>query len=79
MYALKRKNANFPDIYFTILEAAQLLLNLLITRMPKQKTEELGSLSKSEKVRLNILYSRGGAAYGSNQNLSKPSSLSKTK
>ena len=46
--------------------------------MPKQKLEELGSLSKSEKVRLNILYSRGGAEYGSNRNLSKPS-VSKNK
>ena len=47
--------------------------------MPKQKIEELGSLSKSEKVRLNRLYSRGRAAYGSIQNLSKASGLSKKK
>ena len=39
--------------------------------MPKQRTEELGSLSKSEKVSLNRLYSRGRAAYGSVQNLSR--------
>ena len=44
--------------------------------MPKQKIEELGSFSKSEKVRLNRLYSRGRAAYGSIQNLSKASVLS---
>ena len=47
--------------------------------MPPQKIEELGSLSKSEKIRLNRLYSRGRAAYGSIQNLSKRSDLSKTK
>ena len=48
--------------------------------MPKQKIEELGSLSQSEKVRLNRLYSRGRAAYGSIQNLrSKASGLSKKK
>ena len=47
--------------------------------MPKQKIEELGSLSKSEKVRLNRLYSRGRAAYGSIQNLSKASGLPKKK
>ena len=47
--------------------------------MPKQKIEELGSLSKSEKVRLNRLYSRGRAAYGSIQNLSEASGLSKKK
>ena len=45
----------------------------------KRKTEELGSLSKSEKVSLNRLYSRGRAAYGSVQNLSKASGLSKKK
>ena len=47
--------------------------------MPKRKTEELGSHSKSEKVSLNRLYSRGRAAYGSVQNLSKVSGLSKKK
>ena len=47
--------------------------------MPKQKTEELGSLSKSEKVRLNRLYSRGRAAHDSIENLSEASGLSKKK
>ena len=47
--------------------------------MPKQKIEEHASLSKSEKVRLNNLYSRGRDAYGSIQNLSKASGLSKKK
>ena len=77
--ALKRKNTDFPDIYFTILEATQIPPKLLSTRMPKRKTEELRSLSKSEKVSLNRLYSRGRAAYGSVRNLSKASALSKKK
>ena len=47
--------------------------------MPKRKTEELGSLSKSEKVSLNRLFSRGRAEYGSVRNLSKASGLSKKK
>ena len=47
--------------------------------MPKQKTEELGSLSKSEKVKLNRLFFRGRAVYGSIQNLRKASGLSKKK
>ena len=47
--------------------------------MPKRKTEELGFLSKSEKVSLNRLYSRGRAAYGSVRNLSQASGLSKKK
>ena len=47
--------------------------------MSKQKIEQLGSHSKSEMERLNRLYSRGRAAYGSIQNLSKASGLSKKK
>ena len=45
--------------------------------MQKQKREEIGSLSKSEKVRINR--SRGRAAYGSIQNLSKAGGSSKKK
>ena len=40
--------AIFPDIYFTILEATQLSPNFVINKNAKQKTEELGSLSKSD-------------------------------
>ena len=54
-------------------------LNLLSTRMPKRKTEKLGSLSKSEKVSLNRLYFRGRAAYGYVRSLIKASVLSKKK
>ena len=47
--------------------------------MPVQKTKELVSLSKSERVRLNRLYSRGRAANGSILNLRKASGSSKKK
>ena len=47
--------------------------------MPKRKIEELGSLSKSEKVSLNRSYSRGRAAYGSVRNLRRASGFSKKK
>ena len=47
--------------------------------MLKRKTEELESLSKSEKVILNRLHSRGRAAYGSVRTLRKASGLSKKK
>ena len=71
--ALKRKkNNNFQDIYFSILEATQLPPKFV-------RTEELGSLSKIENIRLKRLFSRGRAAYGSIQNLSKASGLSKKK
>ena len=77
--ALKRKNTDFPIFTLPFWMQLKFHLNLLSTRMPKRKTEELGSLSKSEKVSINRLYSRVRAAYGSVQNLSKVSGLSKKK
>ena len=78
MCALKRKITNFPDIYLTILDATQIRSILFINKNAKQKTVELGSLSKSEKkVELNILSFRRRAAYGSVPNLGKASGLSK--
>ena len=43
--------------------------------MPKLKREEAGSLSKSERQKLERLYTQGGAAYGSVRNLVKASNL----
>ena len=79
MCALERKNTDFPDLYFTIYNQLNFLLNLLLTRMPEQKTEELGFLSKSEKLRLYRLFSRARAVYSSIQNFSKASGLTKKK
>ena len=47
--------------------------------MPKLKREEAGSLSKSERQRLQKLYTQGGAAYGSVRNLVKASNFSVSK
>ena len=47
--------------------------------MPKLKREEPGSLSKSERQKLQKLYTQGGAAYGSVRNLVKASNLSVSK
>ena len=44
--------------------------------MPKREREEAGSLSISERQRLQRLYTQGGGAYGSVRNLVKASSLS---
>ena len=44
-------------------------------RMPKLKREEAGSLSKSERQKLQRLYTQCGAAYGPVRNLLKASSL----
>ena len=47
--------------------------------MPKLKTEEAGSLSKSERQKLQRLYTQGGAAFGSVRNLVITSNLSVSK
>ena len=47
--------------------------------MPKLKREEAGSLSKSERQKLQRLYTQGGAAYGSVRNLVEASNLSISK
>ena len=47
--------------------------------MPKLKREEAGSLSKSERQKLQSLYTQGGAAYGSVRILVKASNLSVSK
>ena len=47
--------------------------------MPKLKREEAGSLSKSERQKLQRLYTQGGAAYGSVRNLVNASNLSVSK
>ena len=44
--------------------------------MPRLKRGEAGSLSKSERQKLQRLYTQGGAAYGSVRNLVKASNLS---
>ena len=74
---LRRKNADAPDIYFTLLDAADISPTPI--RMPKLKREEAGSLSKSERQKLQRLYTQGGAAYGSVRNLVKASNLSVSK
>ena len=73
--ALKRKNTNFPDlvywfslyifIFYTILEATETQLKLIINKNAKDKDRKLGFFPKSEKVRINKLFSSGRAAYRS--------------
>ena len=70
---LRRKNADVPDIYFTLLDAAGLSPSLVLTRMPKLKIVETGSLLKYERQKLQRLYTQGAAAYGSVRNLAKAS------
>ena len=55
------------------------LPTLLSTVMSRVKEEELGSLSKSERQKLQRLYTQGFAAYGSVRNLAKAAKLSASK
>ena len=53
--ALKRKNTNFPDIYFTFLEVTQIPPKLVINKNPKAKDRRTGipfkiQKSKSEQI-----------------------------
>ena len=63
---LRRENADVPDIYFTLLDAAGISPTLILN--PKLKREEAGSVSKSERQKLQRLYTQGGAAYVSVRN-----------
>ena len=47
----------------------------MLTRLPKLKIEEAGSLSKYERQKLRRLYTQGAAAYGSVRNMAKASRL----
>ena len=47
--------------------------------MPRVKKEGLGSLSKSERQKLQRFYTQGFAAYGSVRNLAKAAKLSPSK
>ena len=68
---LRRKNADVPDIYFFLLDAAGISPTLILNQNAEAK--ERGSLSKSERQRLQKLYTQGGAAHGSVRNLVKAS------
>ena len=58
------KNADVPDIYFTLLDAAGMCPILVLNQNAKTR-EEAGSLSKKERQKLKRLCTQGGAAYGS--------------
>ena len=47
--------------------------------MPKIKREKAGSPSKSERQKVQRLYTQGGAAYGSVRNLVRDSNMSVSK
>ena len=76
---LRRKNADVPDIYFTLLDAAGISPTLILNQNAKSKERGSWSLSKSGRQKLQKLYTQGGVAYGSERNLVKASNLSVSK
>ena len=56
IFALKRKNVDFPDIYYTILDATGINPQKVINRDAKSKDRGARFLSKSEKAKLQRLY-----------------------
>ena len=77
-FAQRLKRKRYPYPIFTLLYLTQPASHriLLSTLMPRLKKKELGSLSKSEREKLQRLYAQGIAAYGSVRNLAKAAKLS---
>ena len=48
-HQLRRKNADVPDIYFILLDAAGISPTLVLNQNANVKSEKAGSLSKSER------------------------------
>ena len=57
---MRRKNADVPDIYFTLLDAAGILPTLILNQNAQAK--ERGSLVPLQIWTLQRLYTQGGAA-----------------
>ena len=72
---LRRKNADVPDIYFTLLDAAGISPSLVFNQNVKAKDRGSWVPSKYERQKLQRLYTQGAAAYGSVRNLAKASRL----
>ena len=74
---LRRKNADVPETYFTLLDAAGISPSVVFNQNAKAKhrREKAGSLSNYERQKLQRLYTQGAAAYGSVHNLAKTSTL----
>ena len=74
---LRRKNADVPDIYFSLLDAAGTSPSLVLNQNAKAK--DRGSwipyLPKYERQKPQRLYTQGAAAYGSVRNLAIASRL----
>ena len=76
---LHRKNAEVPETYFTLHDAAGISPTPNLNHNAKTKERGNWVFSKFEGQNLQGLYTQGGAAYGSVRNLVKTSNLSVSK
>ena len=77
---LSRKNADVPDLYFTLPDAVGFSPTPFLNQNGKHKEEESWvSFQNLNGWKLQNLYTQGGVAYGSPRNLDKASNLPVTK
>ena len=73
---LRRKIADVPDLYFTLLDAVGIALSVVLNKNARSKKEEGGPLSKNECQKLQRMYTHDSPAFGSVRKLVKTSNLS---
>ena len=73
---LRRKNADVPDVYFILLDAAGLSLTLILNQNAKAKERGRWVPLKIRTSEAAEAVHTGGAAYGNVRNLVKASTLS---
>ena len=76
---LRCKNADVPDVYFTLLDAAGTSPTLPLNQNAIAKVREAGSLSKWKLRKLQRLSTQGGAAHGTVPTRVRTSNLSVSK
>ena len=62
---LRRRNAEVPDVYFTLLDVSGMSEILVLNQNTKAKERKSWFISKLKCQKLQILYVQGGGAYGS--------------
>ena len=72
---LRQKNADVPDIYFTLFDAAGISPSLVSSQNAKAKDRGSWVPSKYERQKLLRLYNQSAAAFGSVRNLEEASRL----
>ena len=76
---LHRKNVYVPGIYFTLFDAARIFPTPIVNQKSKAKKRESWVPSKSERQKLQKLYTQGAPDNGSVRNLVKASNPSASK